>query len=366
MSSRGKALLLGLAAASFALYACQVLVGVTDDEGTPRPPPGVTGDPCVHYEPPRPPQGAPDAPDLPPLWFAMTNLEGLPRPDGRAVGFDLDGRCTGFPSSTAFDGGPPCARLVIDGLGGVDNAAASLFGALPFGYGKSSFDAFQTTARTGGRTLLVYLAKYSGQPNDPSVQARIVASEALQSNVCSGEKTVDGGTRADGCDTWGYPPAAFGADGGGPAPVLHEGYVVDGRLVVTVRANEPLDVSLNGLFSLPLTGAVLVARLGEKAGPSGAAVRTLSGTLAGRISASSFLSAVARNPALCVPGPLEAFKNVVCDYRDMPSSLTDDPAKACTDISVGLSFQSVQAKLGTPIPPAPLAPACDAGTPTCD
>jgi hypothetical protein len=117
---------------------------------------------------------------------------------------------------------------------------------------------------------------------------------------------------------------------------------------------------------LPLSGAILVARLSEKAGPNGAALRTLSGTIAGRVSAASLLSAVSRNQSLCNPAQLEAFKDVVCEHRDMPSSLGDDPLRVCTHVSVGLSFQAIQAKIGDAVPPPAPAPLCDAAIPSCE
>jgi len=364
-----KALAASLGAIATALAACQVLVGVTDDEGTPRPAGGAAaGDLCPHAQPPVVPADASDGPDLPPAWFAMTTLEGLPRADGRPVGFDLDGRCTGFPLATAFDASAPCGKAVIDDLGGVDNAAARMFGALPVGYGKTVFDGFQSNAKSGGRTLLIYLAKYDGQPNDPLVEARIVPSEALQSTSCDGGPLVEAGTRAEGCDTWSYAQGALTPfDGGATPPVVHQGFVVDGRLVLGTRSSIDLDLVIGqGLFPLPLSGAILVARLGEKAGPNGAALRTLSGTIAGRVSSASLLSAVSRNPSLCNPAQLEAFKDVVCEHRDMPSSLGDDPSRICTHVSVGLSFQSIQAKIGGAVPPAAPLPLCDASIPSCE
>lgn len=376
MRARGRTLsiprlgALAIVVATAALAACQVLVGVTDEEGTARLPPGsavpTSTDLCPHAEPPKPPSSdASDGDDLPPMWFSMTNLDGLARADGRPVGFDLDGRCTGFPLPTAFDGGAPCARFVMDEPGGVDNSAARMFGALPSGYGKSIFDVFQSTAKAGARTLLVYISKYNGRPDDPTVEARIVPSEALQTSTCDGGPPLEAGA---GCDTWAYAQGSLTPfDGGAAPPVLHEGYVSEGRLVLGTKSAIDLDLVIGqGLFPFTLSGAVLVARFSERAGPSGAIVRTLNGVLGGRVSTASLLSAVSRNASLCTAPQLEAFKQVVCDHRDMPSSLTDDPLRACTHVSVGLAFQSIQARLGTSVAaPAPPAP-CNVPIPTCE
>jgi hypothetical protein len=365
---RGVAALFGLAAA---LAACQVLVGVSDEEGAPRPTgTGTTpgADLCPHEAPAPPPQGAQDGPDQAPAWFALTTLEGLPRPDGRPVGFDLDKRCTGFPAPTAFDGGALCASAIVDENGGVDNATSRLFGALPGGYGKALFDGFRAQAR-GTRTLLVYLARYNGQPNDPSVVARLVASEALQSTSCDGgAPTGDGGALLEGCDTWAFPQGALTPSDGGATPaVLHEGYVSEGRLVLGTKSALELEVEVaRGTFPLPLSGAVLDARISEKVGAQGATVRTLTGTIAGRVSVSALLAAFARQPALCAAPELEAYKRAACAYRDMPGSLSDDPLRACTHLSVGLAFSSVQARLGGPVAPTPPTPPCALPIPSCE
>lgn len=368
MKRRVALLLVGLAGA---LAACQVLVGVSDEEGAARPAGSQVvpvADLCPHTAPPPPPSGAQDGPDQAPVWFALTTLEGLPRPDGRPVGFDLDQRCTGFPAPTAFDGGALCASSFIDDTGGVDNAAARLFGALPGGYGKALFDGFRVQARAA-RTLLVYLARYNGQPNDPSVVARLVASEGLQSTSCDGgAPSGDGGALLEGCDTWGFPQGTLTPfDGGATPAVLHEGYVSEGRLVLGTKAALELEVEVGrGTFPLPLSGAVLEARISEKVGPQGATVRTLAGTIAGRVSVSALLSAFARQPSLCTAPELEAYKRAVCAYRDMPGSLSDDPLRACTHVSVGLAFTSVQARLGGPVPPPQAPPPCALPIPSCE
>jgi len=360
-----------LLAASAGLVACQVLLGVSDDEGTARLPPGpdaeAAADLCAHATPPAPPPSdASDGADLPPAWFALTSLDGLARSDGRPVGLDLDGRCTGFLAPTAFDGGSSCSRLVVDDHGGVDNAAQAMFAALPSGYGKATFDGFDALAKSGARTYLVYLGRYNGQPNDPSVAVKIVPSEVMQTSQCDGGAAPDAGPQLAGCDTWAYGNGTLTAVDGGAIPsALFEGYVSNGSLVVGAKGGIDVELGTPAL-PIPIVGAVLVARFGDRPGPGGGSVRTLSGTLAGRVAPTALLAAVSRTPALCTPPNLEAFKRVVCDYRDMPQSLADDPARPCTHVSVGLAFQAVQGKLGGAVPPPAPAPPCAVPIPTCD
>lgn len=348
-----------------ALLACQVLLGVTDDEGTPRPEgsAGSPSDPCTHAVPPAAPADASDGVDLPPTWFAFTSLEGLPRSDGRPVGFDLDGRCTGFGPGTAFDGGGSCARQVVDQLGGVDNAAQAMFASLPGALGKAAFDSFEAAARAGAKTVLLYLSRYNGKPDDPSVSVKLVVSEPMQTAMCDGGVASEAGAQLAGCDTWGYANGSLTTIDGGAVPSApYEGFVSEGRLVVT-----GFDVDLGTpALAIPIVGAVLVARFGDRPTPGGGAVRTLTGTLAGRIAPTALLAAAARVPSSCTAPGLEALRKSICDFRDMPQSLSDDPSRPCTHVSVGLGFQAVQGKLGAQVTAPAAPPPCAVPIPTCE
>lgn len=363
-----------VASAALTLVACQVLLGVSDEDGTARLPSGPEAGPldsCEHTAPPLAPQGASDGVDLPPAWFAMTTLEGLARADGKPVGFDLDGRCTGLALPTAFDGGSACSKLVVDDHGGIDNSAQAMFAALPSGYGKTTFDTFDALAKSGARTLLVYLARYNGQPNDPSVVVKIVPSEAMQTSSCDGgappaPATDAGGPQLAGCDTWSYAPAGLTPVDGGAIPTnVYEGFVSEGRLVVGTKGGVDLEIGTASL-PIPVVGAVLVARFGDRPGPGGGSVRTLNGTIAGRVAPAGLLAALARNPGFCNAPSLDTLRRVVCDYRDMPQSLADDPLRPCTHVSIGLAFQSVQGKLGTAAAAAPPAAPCAVPIPSCE
>ncbi len=366
-----------LAALGAALVACQLLVGASDEEGSP--PPALQGsaspsdagdaagaDLCQHELPP-PASPAPDGPDLPPIWFAVSSLDGLPRVDARPFGLDQDGLCTGFLGATDQDGAAPCARAVVDERGGIDNAASRMFIALPDGVGTQLFRGFARAARQGDRTLLIGLSRYNGGANDPAVEVRFATSGALESILCDGGVDADGGPRAEGCDTWSRTRAAGGGDpdGGGPETLL-EGYVVGGRLVAGTR--RPTTLPLEGLdVPLSVRHARVVATLAEKTA-SGRRVRTLEGVVAGRLSPSALLEELGRDPTLCTAATMRSLRAAVCDYRDIPAAPEDDraPGKACASVSVGLQLAATEARLGAEVAPRPPRPACDAGETACD
>lgn len=356
-----------VAALGASLVACQLLVGAGDEEGTPAPSAsGASAAPpdlCQHALPP-PASSADDGPDGPPVWFATTLLDGLPRVDAKPFGLDQDGLCTGFLGATEQDGGAPCQRAVVDDRGGIDNAASRLFMALPDGAGTQLFRGVARAARQGERTLLVGLSKYNGGPDDPSVEVRLVTSGPLETTLCDGGIEPDAAPRVEGCDTWSRAATDGGnVDGGALPEAVLEGYVVGGTLVAGTR--RPMTLALDVLeVTLSLQHARVVATLDEKAA-GGRRVRTLTGVVAGRLAPQALLEELGRDPALCAS--MRGVRAAVCDYRDIPSGPEDDrgPGKACANISIGLQLAAVEALVGAEVVPRPQRSRCDAET-TCD
>ena len=367
----GRPLLGAFVLISAGLWACQVLAGASDEEGTSRPPEsGSAADLCQHAFPPAVPT-TDDGPDLPPVWFAVSSLEGLPRGDGRPFGLDLDRTCTGFP---ILDAGQACSPSVPDEPGGIDNSSSRFFAGLPGALGRRVFDGADLALKLGQRGIFVQLSRFNGTSNDPDVEVRFSPAGPLLGNQCDGGVQGDGGPRLEGCDTWavgvspdaGPPP---GPDAGPPvltaAPI--EGYVKDGVLVAGARS--PVDLSLLvASFPLEFSGTVLMVTLKEKFGPAGS-FRALDGVLAGRLAPSAAFSGLSRlDPSLCNAAVLETYKKSVCDYRDIPTTSKDDllPQKPCGAISVGLHVEGVQARPGQGVV-LPAVTACDAGVlPTCE
>src|SRR5690606_20059257 len=150
------------------LLACQVIVGVREEEGAPRPADAGSGavtdadgpsDPCIKHVPPPPPPGPPATDDVDARYFALRSFAFRP-PNQPAIGYDLDQRCTGLAASTTSD--PPCVMPSPDEAdddGGVDNAFGRLLDLLPGAFKSDSGDfageAFDFNVGIGRFTILV-------------------------------------------------------------------------------------------------------------------------------------------------------------------------------------------------------------------
>ena len=364
----------GLAAAS--LVACQLLVGITDDEGSPvsdeagRDADGVDAAAaaradCGQRRPPAPPSdGGAGGPDLD-LIFAFRTVTFVPRlgdggePQG-VIGYDLDDRCTGIGT---INNDPPCARPdtataqdEVDKAGGVDNAFQSTFDDFPLDKRKPdpASAAFNKLIGQGKQTLLLVVRNYNGGPDDEEVKIALLSAPGLES-------PSDGGPMWDGGDRWTRPPLVTLFNGLPQTPLA--GYVSNFTLVVGFT---DLDIVFPP-FGLPLKNGVLTARIVEDGG-----IRSLvDGTIAGRGAVDALIMAT---------GPIEfAGKNVcadpvlfrllgdaVCRRRDVPLNVKDDGVKArCDAVSVGIGFEANLAHLvddaGSPAP----SPCDAAATPVC-
>jgi len=364
--------------AGVALVACQLLVGVRDEEGVVRPsgaPVDASSDaaidshdPCLKKRPPPPPPPQPpsDAPE-PRLDFAVRTF--LVRPRDRTLGYDLDERCTGTSESTTNES--PCrfpGKPVPDDEGGADNS----FGAVVdtynlLGSGGSNdpaSDGLNLELGRGARTFLIVLREYNGTKNDEAVKVGFVSSEQLLSVGCDAgsplDSGVDGGPTPlwDSCDTWGSVPGdVFGMN---DPTVLWDGYVSDGVLVAPFKT-----------FKLALGGVTLVIHDGTFSasfGKTSDGIRQLSaGTLAGRVLANDLVRVAgyfgnAQRP-ICQDSVIYGvLRDSICAGRDIPISKSDDGKRdrACDALSVAFGVEAVAARLGAVGRPAVQATTCDA------
>lgn len=367
------------------LLACQLIVGVQDEEGSAKPDAfapkidSAVPDLCAHASiPSERPAATTEGSDLEPLWFAISSMDGLPRSPGESFGFDLDGVCTGFTSGpTAYDGGGSCLPANADDDGGIDNAAPALFRGLPFGYGSKLFDIVTKQVQNGDRTLLVYLSRYNGTPNDPFVQVQLIPTDRLVSTACgpdggpSDAGQPDGATPTpewQGCDAWSFAQGRLILTGGQPAPTgLQDGYVKDGRLVVGTTSSTQLSLNVGGL-AITVTNSFLVANLKPTTTDAGKKLFALEGLVTGRLAPSSLFEGVARaDKAFCDPVLLaNLVKPTVCSARDIAEFPSQDFREApCTAISAALKFSALQATIGPAVPGLSIGD-CDASIPKCD
>lgn len=360
---RRHAIMLALVAAT--VGACQILVGIEDEIGVPRPDAGESiaadaddtpEDPCRKHHPPPPP--SPDA--LPKndskqrLIFAIRSFSALPggKPN---IGYDLDGRCTGDPNSTTSDSPckPPGDGNVTDQDGGIDNALGKSFGS--FSIVSDAEDPIAVAANRnierGRFTNIIALSDYNGEANDDDVGSLLVMSYGLSWTGCNERK--DSGTdddplepKWDGCDAWSYAPGFITRV---PEPIWEvvSGYVTDNQLVVRgPRMKLGLLVG-----ELEIHGAVLTARIERK--EDGTFVLK-DGIVAGRADASNVIAAVQyleiEGEPICKldDSRFELARSIICKARDLPLSPGDDGKEdqACNALSFAFGFEAELAELG--------------------
>lgn len=347
-----------LTAASLA--ACQLIVGVKDEDGFLRPDAAATADavdedapaddPCKKYGPPPPPEAGtvPADPGGQSSVFAVRKFYIRPR-GSTIMGYDLDGRCTGSQGSTTSES--PCrppGKILADGDGGVDNALAALTDkfAIMSDAGDLLGDLANEQVDLGKATNIIGLFDYNGLPNDDDVSAQVAMGLGLSSTGCDDEVLNDDGgltPRWDGCDVWAHAPGQI-IDGPQPVWQTAKGYVADGVLVVRTERMKL------GLIYGEITAedCVLTARIEGTEG----AYRLVDGIFAGRVSAANVVEIVRlmdlNGVLVCKDeARFSLLRGMICGVRDLPLHRADDGrGLACEAVSFAFGFEAEKARLG--------------------
>jgi hypothetical protein len=347
------------------ISACQLIVGVDPldaaDVHVPcpsalRPPPGPP--PCDAGTP-----GCED--DTPSLAFALTSVF-LHQPDGGAIGYDLDDRCTG-PDATDV----PCVVSpragefpisFVDEPYGVDNLFGQITGLVRDFGAPSKSDLVTESAvkniNSGRFTELVFMMGYNGTPDDPRVDVSLVTSALLVANTC--DAGYDPGVRprvgmkpaGDGCDLWSWASGLPRVDDGGvtqtgvpkgpEARPSRPGYVKGDVLFVPLGL---WSFSLGRGTTVRLEGAVMRATIVRDSG----VVRLTDGLIAGRANVEDLIKAAGETDQagtpICTAPVFDTVKQILCNAPDLPASATDDGrGKACTHVSFAVGFTATEVK----------------------
>ncbi len=270
------------------------------------------------------------------------------------IGYDLDNFCTcpGLDSCKPF----PEAGTQCDLEGGVDNAAGTLI--KEFSGATNFFDqAYINSGLVQGVFgALFRVRNYNGQANDTKVELSIFIS-----NGAKGVGTDAGITppKFDGTDVWTLDPTSLlGSTIGdaGPVPLVaydQNAYVSNYTLVGNI-SDMPLTIGAatgEGLVTIDLTGALVVAQL--KPYPGGRFQAT--GTVAGRWESKKLLTAlqVLHDPfdfdaSLCGTDPVyQLLKPRICGLQDIAGNVLDDGKNApCDSLSIGFAFTGLPATYG--------------------
>lgn len=366
-----------------AVVACQLIVGIEEVEKVKRPDLDAGADveidtfipdPCQHATV-VPPPAVDDDPttELPPFVIAMDTFVFRPDPDAGVPipGYDLDGICS-CDTRPGADARSPCVlqgQIFCDDDGGVDNQFQKAFtfvDLLP----QTSLQETTKRIGQGKQTILAFIRKYNGRPNDRVVEVSLIPSFGIRQKGCSDSQpdptNPDGGAPWTptwcGDDPWSTPPGALV---GGFPPSPAQGYVTEGKLIVQ------LDRSTSFLFagaSLELGSPIASGRLiplGEdlkdrdpKEAPRTEREKRLwrfaDGIIAGRVAATDILSTAGQivapggtglgpdggNLHLCRSPLYLAMSGPVCANLDIARNklLDFQPNYACDAVSVTVQF----------------------------
>jgi hypothetical protein len=325
--------------------------------------------PCEHVRPPPPPE-VDDAPaeELPPFVLALDTLGYARSVRAAEIGFDLDEVCTCDDRPGTTRGGTPscaAARTVCDAPGGIDNTLGSLFEQNGL---REDLLASNERIANGRETLLFYVRRYNGRPNDKDVELGFLASEGLRSAGCEGSSlTAEGYHRPGWCgdDAWTRAPGSLGPNG--VPVVIAAGYVTEGVLVVDLPGGLtiPFATDLRVEMGFPTITAKLVP-LGEdlKPRPPGPPrserekrlFAAEEGTIAGRILASNVLAGVGSIQfelpdggliGLCQMPLYLRVSEQICNARDIARTPALDFEDArCDALSTGVGFTAKPVVLG--------------------
>jgi hypothetical protein len=286
---------------------------------------------CVLERWPGPPPGTDTGRDLGELVSALTRLRILdPVAEGKQQGFDLDGLCT-CPDRPACVGAKP--NEPCDSEGGVDNSGDGLFKILASQKVSLDDQGLRTGIEKGQYGLVVRVAGYDGERDDPIVTVAVFNAVAVNG---------DGGVpREDGTDRWlrdrdsllGEFPAYFST-----SAYVSGGVLVAELLSLTIKARIPTSPTTFSLLQLDLQNVHLVARLGAR---TASGITLEDGRLAGRLPAPNLLAQGMRSGVCRDSGTYEALKPLVCSVRDLPLDPAQDGRdQPCRSLSVGFGFSS--------------------------
>lgn len=321
--------------------------GATEEDAGVDAEAGVQG--CARATYPDPPAGA-DGPSLPDIVFAFRTLA-LGEAATTPPGYDLDGACTCFA-----DEGPTCAAVSkhCDAPGGIDSASAQFFSLVAFAAGSTNFSsaAFSSRIEVGTFGVVVRLAEYSGEADDPSVEVAIYPSGGVVS-----EPPV-----WDGNDAWRLQAASLiNDDPDQPLFKSAGAYVSKGTLVAALPALEATLGAEENSMTLHLTGGVVTAKLSMDT----SGFRLNDGVIAARWKIEDIFNALSSyrdsqgNP-ICTDGDLVygTAKDAICNGLDILGDPSAAKTEKCDALSIGLGFTAQEATLGPVAPPPVPFPGC--------
>jgi hypothetical protein len=321
--------------ASFAAIALSACTSAFDDLSPERG--------CEHARPPPVPAIGTDPMRTVDFTGAVFEYDVGERPkDGatdrfRAMGYDLDGTCTGQGQ------GPSCtpSRWATepprdDNPAGRDNAYGGLIEGA-FDLGTSATDAVNSGAQSGSVTSVIRVRGYNETTVDSEVEVAIFGATLNE----LGTQPIR--PRWDGTDVWkAGTPWWVDTDENGmpstehPKAVDRHAYVSESVLVAHIEQLEVPD-------SLHLSQVVLTARIVD----DGRGWHLVDGTIAGRVNIDDILAGLqilidpATGEYMCTDQPsYRERKRNICANADISWEGPDNPSSPCNAMSWGFTFKN--------------------------
>ena len=333
-----------------AVAACQVLAGLEErklalvvDGGGGDAGGDAAPDPCTSVGVPPRPTGAP-GPDTTSLVFALTTIDfGLDAGPTGPYGFNLDKTCTcpGAATCVLPDGGKVCDV----GNRGVDNNGNLVFKkAADLNF--VTQDQLNFALSRGQSGALLRIDNYNGQRDDSQARLAVFSSLGL-------EGYLDGGVpKFNGLDRWTLEDqSVLGRAISKPKFSDETAWVTANQIVGALDFPITIGSQDNSPVTIELTGGVIVATLGVKAG-----LRTLSGTFSGRweakrmlLSFQSYVDPLDTTKHVCGDSiAYQGLKSITCGAVDIARTQNlDNTGSNCDALAVGIHFEAVEAQLGT-------------------
>lgn len=351
--------------------ACQLLAGIDDrrvadgglgdgradgGSGEAAPP-----DPCGEIGfPPAPDRSTTNAADAIDVTLALRSVHTGTSAGtlvGPGLGLNLDRVCT-CPGPASCAG----SSTFCDDAGGVDNEGQQVFAQLEslaaaFDAGQFFNDGlFNNALEKGQSGVLVRVRGYNGKADDAEVSVAIYSSLGSVGNP-----------QWAGNDSWQVDDSYVKANNVDMPLYEVPGWVSDYVLVASPRY---IPILIGSSVAQPVKVTLESGHILGKLDVQGGVVRALSGTLAGRWTASDFLQHLEG-----VPDPVQAgqylcgtgltysiIKGQVCGHRDLASNPDlDGKNTTCDAVSMAIGFDAFPAKLGVLATAPPSITPCDAG-----
>jgi hypothetical protein len=321
---------------------------------------------CAH--PPDPAAGAPEGDGTGQI-FAIRSLDlgKLPADAWKAIGYDIDGKKSTSASTDhcklVGEGTP--ARIKADGLNGIDNSfGGNVMEALP----DETQGKIDDAMKAGEFTILIQIDKLGSGKDYVNLPAFLYAGAARTG------ADPDAGAVAptwDGTDEWPVFCELMQTCNESGTPQISAGnkskvqflnsYVNQGTWVSGLKGEGTLNLALSiAGFNLALTvhNAIISAQLGSE---SPLPTTGANGVVSGVLKTDEVINSLGQmagklNTSWCESSALDSFVDQVRAASDILVDGTQDAAKDCDGISIGLGFTMGAAKIEKVLDKAPPSP----------